>query len=124
MAEAEAGAAGEGEGDDDDMEAARRSGRGRWWRRGDLVAAARREERGRARLPPIAGVIRRRRSVRWGGVREWRSGGGGGRAERSGWIHAIFYFLLGRTTAGSPCPGEVWAGGVAKLMMGLEIDQA
>ena len=33
-------------------------------------------------------------------------------------------FLLGRTTAGSPCPGEVWAGGVAKLMMGLEIDQA
>lgn len=44
MAEAEAGAAGEGEGDDDDMEAARRSGRGRWWRRGDLVAAARRED--------------------------------------------------------------------------------
>lgn len=106
MAEAEAGAAGEGEGDDDDMEAARRSGRGRWWRRGDLVAAARREERGRARLPPIAGVIRRRRSVRWGGVREWRSGGGGGRAERSGWIHAIFYFCWAGPRRGAHVPAR------------------
>ena len=69
--------AGAGEEEEDDMAAARRGRRcrARWWeeRRGDLAAAreaAQREERERARLPPMAGVKygtgrRRGREERW-----------------------------------------------------------
>ena len=62
-----------------------------------------------------------RRSGRRPGMAEWWWGWPR-REVRMDSRHLLF--LLGRTTAGSPCPGEVWAGGVAKLMMGLEIDQA
>jgi hypothetical protein len=83
--------AGAGEEEEEDMAAARRGRRcrARWWdeRRGDLAAAAaaareaaQREERERARVPPMAGVkyrAGRGEAVGSGAVavREWRCGG-------------------------------------------------